>query len=116
MRNHDLYKRFVDTYRLLCDDIDRLDKADVLGKEIVLGDLGCDLSYLRGLIDEVYGEEEPANNNRARRLAEIKKKDCKIKYTWTERILFWVVLLFGCIGGGFAGHIVGNFIKTLLGL
>lgn len=147
MKDHDLYKRFLDTYDLLCDDIDRLDVEDGANKEIVLGDLGCDLAYLRRLIDEVYGGEEPVNNLSARKLAEIKKKEkhyndfgeylkdhpeleemaekyptmfsekvCEVKYTWKERIMFWVILLFGCIGGGFAGHVFGNFIKGLLGL
>ena len=104
MKDHDLYKRFVDTYRLLCDDIDRLDESEGVEKEIVLEDLGCDLSYLRSLIDEVYGGEELVNKVR------------KIKFTWTERIMFWTILLFGCIGGEFAGRVFGNFIKELLGL
>ena len=58
MKNHDLYKRFLTTYDMLSDDIDRLVDENYTMKEIVLGDLGCDLAYLRELIGEVYRVEE----------------------------------------------------------
>ena len=57
MCNNNLYSRFEGTYRNLCDSIDRLDDSDFPYKEIARGDLGCDLAYLRELINEVRSLE-----------------------------------------------------------